>query len=295
MGSCIDTNYKGKLQTTLKVTLIALALSGLSFYFQGDIGINLCDEGFLWYGTWRTSLGEVPIRDFQSYDPGRYYWSAAWSKIFGEGIISLRTTLSIFQAIGLTFGLLALYRIIRSWWMLIIAGLLLTVWMIWPCKYFESSIAMASVYFAIFLIENPTIRRHFIAGIFVGTAACFGINLGLYGLASFFLLILFVWFKVERINFTSKISAWSLGILVGYSPMLLMLIVVPNFFELFLERLIRIVQSGSTNLTLPIPWPWLTHYSHMNISRALSVFFTGAFFMIIPVFYFLTGGNCKMV
>src|SRR2546423_15390133 len=77
------------------------------FFLQGDVGLNIADEGFLWYGTIRTTLGEVPIRDFQAYDPARYYWGAFCFKIIGNhGIIALRISEALFQFVGLPLALL---------------------------------------------------------------------------------------------------------------------------------------------------------------------------------------------
>ena len=72
----------------------------------GHTYLGLVDEGFQWYGVLRVREGEVPMRDFQAYDPGRYYWCALWSFVFGRGIVGVRAAGAVFQALGLFCGLL---------------------------------------------------------------------------------------------------------------------------------------------------------------------------------------------
>ena len=155
----------------LKVMFLAMGLVTLSLCLQCNIGLDLTEEGSLWYGAVQTASGQVPFRDFQHYDPGRYYWTAFWLRLLGNNLISLRISGSIFQVIGLSLGLLVLRRAIRSWWILAVAGFVLLAWMMPRHKLFDSSIAMSGVFFAFYLIRKPSLRRHFISGIFVGIAA----------------------------------------------------------------------------------------------------------------------------
>jgi len=263
----------------LKVFLLSIALVTISFLLQGDIGLNRSDEGFLWYGTIHSALGEVPLRDLQSYDPGRYYWGAAWFKILGnDSIVSLRISCAMFQVLGLTFALLSLRRITKEWWLLALEGVLLVLWLYPYYRVFELSISMAAVFFAIRLIERPSLLRHFIVGVFIGLSACVGRNLGLYTLLSFFLLIIFIWGKLDRNAFFTRFALWACGILVGYSPILLMFIGVHGFFESYLGIVAFLSRIGGTNLTLPIPWPWRPQ-TGVRLSERV-------FFLLFPLFSF---------
>ncbi len=95
----------------------------------------------------QTVHGAVPIRDFRSYDPGRYYWGAFWTKTFGEGILALRISTAIAQLFGIFLGLLIARRVIGSNRGLVIAGVLLLFWM-WPRnKLFEHTLAISAVFF----------------------------------------------------------------------------------------------------------------------------------------------------
>lgn len=276
---------KADSSAIIKIVLLSLVLTGLSLWINGDKGLDLYDEGFLWYGAIHTALGKVPLRDFQSYEPFRYYWAAAWFKVFGSGIHALRISAYIFLAICLPFGLLAARRALSSFLALCLAGLLIVVWVLPAFKVFDIAISLVAIFFAVRLIERPAYIRHFAAGIFVGFSAFIGRNHGIYGFLAFFMLIMLLWFKAERLNLVKKLFAWAAGILAGFSPMLFMMLLIPGFFHSFLDSVLFFINHGATNLPLPVPWPWSVSYSGLDVTMKLLFFSLGSLFLIMPVFY----------
>ncbi len=272
----------------LGLALLAVALSASLFWLDGNVWLEaLSDEGFLWYGTIRTSLGEVPLRDFQSYDPGRYYWGAAWFKLLGgRGILALRLSATVFFCVGLGFGLLALRRVFDRWWSLALSGLVLVLWMYPFYKAYEITISLGAVFFAVRLIERPSLTRHFAAGLFAGAAAWFGRNLGLYCALAFLTVVLIVQIRIERGSLLRRLGVLGAGAVLGYAPMLLMFLLAPGLFDTFVEMNKMFVQGGVTNLSRPVPWPWKPQYSYFKMSaiRAARFFTIGLFFVVLPLF-----------
>src|SRR5579885_1184827 len=82
----------------LLLAALALVLTFGLFLYQRRLDFYVAEEGFLWYGSIGAAHGEVPLRDFYSYDPGRYYWTAAGAKILGDGLLALRFSAAVFQA-----------------------------------------------------------------------------------------------------------------------------------------------------------------------------------------------------
>ncbi len=278
-----------KMTKTLTIISIAVALVIISFLLQSHIGLGLADEGYLWYGTWRSAMGDIPLRDFRSYQPGRYYWTAAWSFLFGQGILGVRASIAIFQVIGLTCGLLTIRRLTRSWITLCLIGLLLLIWMYPYHKVFEHSLTMMFVYGGTLLIEKPSLHRHFLIGILVGIMACFGEHHGFFGSVSSLGLILMIWYKIDRHDLFKRLVVWSVGIGVGYLPMLLMFIGIPGVWESFVQRVEFIFTREGFNLPLPVPWPWLVDFTQGNGSDIATAVSTGLFFLLLPVFCVLVG------
>lgn len=273
---------RGSILHGAGLVFLAVALSLGWFWLDGDAGINLADEGYLWYGVQAVARGEVPMRDFQAYDPGRYLWGAAWSRALGQDLLALRLSCVLFQCLGVTAGLLAARRLSRSWIFLGLMALTLCAWMHPRYKCFEQSIALMAVYAGVLLLERPTHQRHIGVGIFTGLMAIMGRNHGLYLAIAFALLIaLAAQGRGLRGWFTGTL-AWAVGIAAGYLPQLLMFKVVPGYWEEFQRYLAAIVAKG-TNLPMAVPWPWRVDMALPNW-RWASALLEGCFFAVLPVF-----------
>jgi len=264
--------------------LAAFSLAGLSFLVQGHVGLGLRDEGFLWYGVERTLLGEVPLRDFRAYDPGRYLWCAAWMKVLGPGIVALRLSSAIFQALGLACGMLAARRAVANRWMLVPVGAVLLLWMIPPWKLFEPSLAMAAVLVGVRLLERPTPLRHAVAGAFVGFAAFFGRNHGLYTAVALAGLAGLACLKVDRATPGRKLGAFVAGIGLGCVPLLAMLLFTPGFREAFVESVRSSFAQDQWNAPLSVPWPWKVPVRGSSLAAVATGWGVGACFLALPVF-----------
>jgi hypothetical protein len=258
------------------------------FLWQGHQGFNLWDEGFLWYGVQRVMVGEVPIRDFMAYDPGRYYWSAALMGLWGDnGIMSLRVTIAVFQATGLFIGLSLLARSSTkpNFPLWILAAITFAVWMFPRHKLFDISISIALVGALSFLIHQPSSRRYFLAGLSVGLAAVFGRNHGMYGVAGSLGVMTFLALKRDYgPGLVKSLAIWTSGVVLGYLPVLFLIAVIPHFAPAFLESIRFLFEVKTTNLPLPVPWPWNTEFDHVSPLEAARGVVIGLFFIAIIAF-----------
>ena len=137
-----EANPPGRWSPLVALLVSALLTGGFQLLF-GDHNLNLRDEGYLWYGVLGVLEGEVPFRDFQAYDPGRYTWCAWGSHLFGSGILGVRASVAAFQAIGLTFGVLVARRLVSHDAWLVVPAVILSGWMFPRHKAFEPALAMA--------------------------------------------------------------------------------------------------------------------------------------------------------
>jgi len=296
---------KNKMATGVFLAILSIAMVSLFSLWQINIGLDLADEGYLWYGTQRILFGEVPMRDYQAYDPGRYYWSAlCFYLLGGNGILELRIAGAVFQALGLFAALYVISKLEMGrakGIYLLLASLVLITWMFPRHKFFDISLSIFIVLALVRLVESPKKIHFFLTGLYIGLIATFGRNHGVYGvLAS---LGAMLWLQIKQPLSRRTIDhffVWGLGIFVGFLPIILMCVLVPGFGTAFIDSVAWIIQSKSTNIPLPVPWPWQVEFSTGNFSIALRAFFIGMFFVsllgvgvlgVIWVFYLRIKGK----
>ncbi|WP_439864388.1 hypothetical protein [Pseudomonas antarctica] len=276
-------------------TFVLLALSAFfvigNFLWQGHDSFNLWDEGFLWYGARQIIAGQVPIRDFMAYDPGRYYWSAGYFALAGDtGIMALRASVAVFQLAGMYAGLWTLSIALRAsalkkYAFLFLSGVALMAWMYPRHKIFDMSISMIIVAGLAYLLLNPSVKRYFLLGIIVGLAAVFGRNHGVYGaLAS---VTAMGWLAIKAPDTApgfKGIRAWVAGVVVGYLPVVVLCLLIPGYFSAFIDTIVFMLEQGNTNLPLPIPWPWTVGFGTAGVVIETRWFLVGLCFMALLAF-----------
>lgn len=275
----------------LPALLLAVGLAGLGYAVQGRLGFGLSDEGFLWYGVQRVMAGEVPIRDFMAYDPGRYYLAAAVLSLFGDdGVLALRMVSTAVQAGGLFIGLVLLGRAAprRDLVLLIAGAVILAAWMFELYKQYDKTTALALLAALALMAGRPGRRGFFVAGAVIGLAAVIGRNHGLYGALGGVLVLLYLALERGTGGWRCRLPEgtvhWLAGIVAGYTPVLLLALLVPGFAASFVDSLLFLFEYGSTNLTLPVPWPWLYRVSAMPLLDAFRWLVYGSLFILLIVF-----------
>jgi hypothetical protein len=273
-----------RVQAVLLLSFTVVILS-LLFAWQSHKGFSLADEGFLWYGAQRVLAGEVPMRDFFSYDLGRYYWSAAFMDVLGDaGIVALRAGLAVFQCVALIAVALALIRSCKKqatpFW--ILATLTMVVWMMPQFRLIDLSIPVLMISALAYLIEAPSDRRIFLAGFVVGLAAVFGRNHGFYGVIGSVLVVGYLYgFASNGFKLLRGLLIGVGGFLMGYLPVLLPLIFVNGFAAAYWDSVKSLFEYQATNIPLPVPWPWLMPVSQMPMGDAISSLLIGVYFIAL--------------
>ncbi len=269
----MSTRYRSLVWIVFFTTTVSL----LVFCVQWNIGLDLADEGYIWHDALRTLSGSIPQLDFRSYEPGRYYWTASGMSVFGRDILGFRLSLFLFFVPALASAIWALGRAGASRAARFGFSILALIWLIPRHKTFDHSLSLYGVaaYFAFFALRGPWVP--WIAGMVAGCACFFGRNHGLYLLLSFALLLSFYGKKKPRL---ASIGRFAGGAILGASPFAILAIAHPRYLSAFWDRVVYPIRTGSTNIALPVPWPWTAPWDPIRTS-------VGLLLCLLPVSYAL--------
>jgi hypothetical protein len=214
------------------------------------------DEGYLWFGVQQILRGKMPHRDFKSYEPGRYLWSAALARLFGPKLSVLRLSTHLFFALGLFSSLIALRELGLDWTSTAFAGAVLSLWSHPQHKQFEHGWILIAWAVDSQVLLHPSVGTLALSSLATGLALFFGFNLFLYFFGALALILVVAALNGWVDPNDRTLLALAGGVLLGMLPFLLMLL-SPGFARNFYRRRIASVLSrGSSNLPLPMPWPW---------------------------------------
>lgn len=273
--------------------LIIEALSGsillcsLLFLLFSKYGFGFEDEGLLWYASQRTHVGELAIRDFFAYDPGRYFWNSFIFYLTGNsGLNSLLIAASAFGGVGLatSWYTMGVAKITFPWRLTF--AIIIAIALCYPRhKVYEQTLSLILVSIIYFILLSPgSIKRWFFFGILTGIAAFFGRNHGVFFVISALILVLYLWIDKSLKNSRNLALCYITGIIVGYLPILSLISFDQQFRVEFIDSVLSVL---NWQLSLPIPFFWRMNYSsgvNFDIINYLSV---GLVCILAPLVYLI--------
>jgi hypothetical protein len=280
------------INKSIKKNLLIEALLGsaafciIAFLLFSKYGFGWADEGLLWYASQRTYAGELAIRDFFAYDPGRYYWNSLFFLILGNTeLSSLLIAAAAFGWVGLAVSWYTMGAAKISFGWRLFFAILIVIALCYPRhKVYEQSLSLVLVSIVYFVLNSPlSIKRWFLFGLLTGIAAVFGRNHGVFFVVSAILTTLYVLVGRRFENIPRLGVGYLGGVLFGYSPIILSFIFDSMFRQAFLNS---VLSTLDWQLPLPVPFFWKVDYSsglNFDTFQALAI---GLVCVLVPAVYF---------
>lgn len=262
-------------------------LCTIAFVLQSSFGFGTADEGLLWYASQRVAQGDVPIRDFFAYDPGRYYWNSLFFHILSDnGLNTLLIAAATFGALGLatSWYVMGVAKVNLKW--RILFSIAITVALGYPRhKVYEQSLSLILVVMTYSVLSSPSsLRKWFSAGLVTGIAAIFGRNHGVFFLVAFSLCGIYLLAFRKLSNITQSIASCSLGVVTGYTPIIAMYLLDADFRVAFWQS---VLSASNWQLPLPIPFIWTLDAPPFFDFAYLMQISIGLICIAIPIIYLL--------
>lgn len=244
-----------------QMSVAMLVLVTIRYAMYGSVGLMLEDEGYLWYGSQRVVLGELPVRDFFGYDVPRYWWNALVMLVLGRtdiGALRIALALCEWLVLVLAGAWAMLVRIPWRSWMFGVLLVLVVTWLGPRHKLYDHVTIWLLLIAGERYLQLPSMRRAWWLGVIIGVVAMIGRNHGLYGACVGGMLLLVVWAQPQAWRQRIVQAGWcAAGVVVGFLPTILIMVLDARFGQEYVRNTIAIVTRGNVNMPLPIAWPWL--------------------------------------
>ncbi len=159
--------------------------------------LELLDEGFLTYGSWRVARGELPVEDFEIfYGPSIFFLGGGAFSIFGEDLAVLRMLLLTIKAVICVLVYMAARRV--SGWLPSL-GVFLILTALWGAPFpilttiypsFVGTILCLGGFLAFLALRGRLLVACTVAGLMFGFATTFKQTAGAFGFLALALYLL---------------------------------------------------------------------------------------------------------
>lgn len=220
-----------------------LIFAGFAIYYLSfcQYGINLWDEGGLYYGGERYLRGQQVFKDFLGYPPGIYWITEGTFRLFGDDMLAVRRVFAVLSAFFPLFGWLIARRFLSGGWLAAAVLLVASA----PAVYYQRSYALMLLFAAWAVLAYLDDRKQWPWMLAAAVTAYF--------------------FKVEVLLITAPLYAWLLLDAYGFRRRgWALLAAAAVFFTLFfwndlIDFLLFKVRTELSQWGNSFPVPWLSY------------------------------------
>lgn len=246
------------------------------------VGVELADEGYLVFGTAKVLDGQIPIRDFRAYDPGRYYWCGLFALAWGRGYLATRIAMAVAMTIALSLLAALVLSATGAPLLSALTCALVLIWMQPRTKQIENFFVILSCFLLFNVTGEGSQIDHLALGLMIGISAFFGLNTFAYLTAATALTFLLA----VGLPSAAMLASFALGLGLGFTPVVVIALFAKGYARVYGRRkVLALLKRGTTNLKLPLPWLWVrgrTGFQSMTKIRRLSFM---ALFTLMPVVF----------
>ncbi|HEX9901369.1 MAG TPA: hypothetical protein VGB72_00760 [Acidobacteriota bacterium] len=252
----------------------------LSYYRYLEVDV---DEGLLIQGADRALDGQVPLKDFHQYMPGRYYLLAVWFLLFGKSVAVARLLLVLVHTLKNILMFHVARRLLPLPFSLIPVGLMMLLPGFWV-KADISSVLLLNTLFLLKFLTPPHRTRHLVfLGLSVGFSVMFREDMAGYSFltVAVVLLVKGILDRERLWSILRKGVLFSLVVLAALVPLLLLYISQGGLARLF-QGILETVRLGHIESS-PFPPPRAVSLISAWIFPYLAILL---FMIMIPVLIF---------